>query len=84
MSERERSQRGTIFTAKRLLPRPDRWVAGGGLLVVDGRIERVLESPNAVRRASERVVDLGDSLVAPGMVCAHAHVELSGLAGQKR
>ena len=78
--------KGTIFTAKRLLPQPDHWVEGGGLLVVNGRIEEVLESPAAVERTVRElglsVTDLGEGLVVPGTVCAHAHLELSALSGR--
>lgn len=78
--------KGTIFTAKRLLPLPNHWVEGGGLLVVNGRIEEILESPAAVRRVARElglsVTDLGEGLVVPGTVCAHAHLELSALVGR--
>lgn len=45
---------------------------------------RVLRSPAAVRRAGRgaRVIDAPDGVLTPGMVNAHAHLELGGLAGQ--
>lgn len=61
-----------------------RWIQGGGLLLAGSRIERLLESPAAVARASRdvaRVEDLGEWLLTPGLVVAHAHLELSALAG---
>jgi cytosine/adenosine deaminase-related metal-dependent hydrolase len=82
VNDRERFESGTIFTAKRLLPRPEQWVAGGGLLVIKGRIAKVLESSSAVRRAGCPVVDLGDAMITPSTVCAHAHLELSALQGR--
>ena len=48
------------------------------------RVERVLESNAAVARAARaygRVEDLGDWVLTPGLVVAHAHLELSALAG---
>ena len=45
----------------------------------------MLRSPRAVTRAVARVstgcLDLGDVLLTPGLVNAHAHLELSGLRG---
>ena len=77
---------GAIFRAKGLLPRPDDWVEGGGLLVVNGRVERVLRSPAEVRRVATEsgfsVTDFEDGLLVPGAICAHAHLELSALVGK--
>lgn len=57
---------------------------GGGVLVEGGRISRVLEGPGEVRRAAAEVphVDLGDVVLAPGLVNAHAHLDLTALEGQ--
>lgn len=50
-----------------------------------GRIERLLTSPAAVRRAERaahvRAVALQGDCLTPGLVNAHAHLELSGLCG---
>jgi aminodeoxyfutalosine deaminase len=71
-----------LFTARFLLPQPDRWFPGGGVLVSRGRIVRVLCGPAAVARArrDRRVEfeDLGDVVVTAGLVDAHAHLELGG------
>lgn len=62
---------------------PDgRWSDGGGVLVAGGRIERFLADVGAVRRSGAEVEDLGDVVLLPGFVAAHAHLELSGYRGR--
>jgi cytosine/adenosine deaminase-related metal-dependent hydrolase len=70
-----------VFLCARLLASDGRWLHGGGLLVERGRVRRVLVSPSAVRRSGARVRELADAWVTPGLVDAHAHLELSFLAG---
>lgn len=75
-----------VFTAALMTPSPGQWVAGGGLEIRDGFIQRVLESSAATKRAALKagceVQDLGQVLLAPGLVNAHAHLELSHLGGE--
>ena len=64
---------------------PTLWIEGGGLLCQGGRVRSVLASPGSVARARRdgaRVHDLGEGVLAPGTVDAHAHLELSGLEGR--
>jgi len=62
---------------------PDgRWVDGGGVHIVGGRIARVCASRAAVRRTGAPVEDLGDVVLLPGFVAAHTHLDLSGLHGR--
>jgi cytosine/adenosine deaminase-related metal-dependent hydrolase len=74
-----------IFRAGRILARDDLLLDGGALLVERGRIRALLRSNAAVRRARTRgggaVVDLGEGLLVPGLVDAHAHLELSDMRG---
>lgn len=73
-----------LVVASRLLAGPDGWIEGGGLVVRGGRVERVLRSAAALRRARravQGVLDLGEGCLGPGLVNAHAHLELSQLAG---
>ncbi len=73
-----------LFQAPLLLCDADRLVEAGGLLVQGGRVARVLASPSACRRAvraGARRVELDDCVLAPGLVNAHAHLDLTGLAG---
>jgi len=63
-----------------------RWIDGGGLELQGGLIARVLGDVRAVQRAATQSgappIDLGDGLLLPGYVNAHAHLELSGLSLQ--
>ena len=56
------------------------------MLVASGRVLRVLGNARALARCARasgaRVLDLGDCVLAPGFVDAHAHLELTGLAGR--
>lgn len=58
------------------------WADGGGLVVRGARIERVLRTSAEVRRAGERVEDLGDVVLLPGFVAAHTHLDLAGFHGR--
>lgn len=75
-----------IVQAATLVASAKRLHSGGGVLVADGRIVRVLTSVRAVARAARqhgaRVVDLQGGVLAPGFVNAHAHLELGTLAGR--
>jgi cytosine/adenosine deaminase-related metal-dependent hydrolase len=69
----------------RLTLAPDgAWVDGGGVAIRGERIARLLRTPREFERARRgaRIVDLGDVALVPGLVNAHAHLELSGLAGR--
>jgi cytosine/adenosine deaminase-related metal-dependent hydrolase len=72
-----------IVRARWLVVDPSCVIADGGLWIRDGRVERVLRTARVPRglAASARRLDFGDAIVAPGLVNAHAHLELSGLAG---
>jgi cytosine/adenosine deaminase-related metal-dependent hydrolase len=74
----------TVLAAGSVLADAWTWHAGGGVLVVGERIERVLTTRASVRRAarSARLVELDDLVLTPGLVNAHAHLELGGLEGQ--
>jgi cytosine/adenosine deaminase-related metal-dependent hydrolase len=75
-----------ILRASRLLARDDLLIDGGALHVERGRIRAVLRSSSALRRARAcgrgPLVDLGEGLLVPGLVDAHAHLELTGLHGR--
>jgi len=74
-----------VLSARWLLASPSDWSEGGGVAVQQGRIVRVLRGSGAVARAlrSPGVIheDLGEGVLTAGLVNAHAHLELSDLAG---
>ena len=74
-----------ILQAGGVLEGTERLHRGGGVRVRGADIVGVLSTPAAVRRAAarwgERVVDLGDGVLLPGLVDAHAHLELGDMAG---
>lgn len=74
-----------LVTARSLLLRSDRWVEHGAISVRQGRVLSVCRGRAAIARAARRAsrrLDLGDVLVTPGLINAHAHLELGVLAGR--
>lgn len=72
------------FTARRVIVNSRRVLEGGALVLgADGRVVEVIERYASVNRnAVGELVDLGEGVLAPGWVNAHAHLELSSLAGK--
>ncbi|MBI5364989.1 MAG: amidohydrolase family protein [Planctomycetes bacterium] len=71
-----------LILARAFLPRADRWIERGALVVHAGRIQAVLAGARRVARHAERAlerIDLGEVVVTPGLVNAHAHLELPAL-----
>lgn len=63
-----------VYQARWLTPDCEQTYSPGCLHVCDGRIVRVWEGRDA------DAIDLGEVVVAPGLVNAHTHLEFSGLA----
>jgi len=82
----EARQHGLLVQSRWILAADGVPLRGAGLWIARGRIARVLRSPTELRACRRRtgatLVDLGDALVAPGFVNAHAHLELSALHGR--
>jgi 5-methylthioadenosine/S-adenosylhomocysteine deaminase len=75
--------RAWILAARALLLDSEHCLQGAGLLVVGTRIERVFRSRRALLRArgNEPCVELGEHVLIPGLIDAHAHLELGALHG---
>ncbi len=74
-----------ILAARALLLDAHTWIEGGGVEVERGTIRRVFRTPRALARARTRrtrALDLGELVLTPGLVDAHAHLELGGLHGR--
>ncbi|MSR63839.1 MAG: hypothetical protein EXS08_15545 [Planctomycetes bacterium] len=75
-----------ILAARGLLLDPRTWIADGGLWIEGGSVRGVLRSRAAVRRARRghagRVLELGELVLTPGLIDAHAHLELGALLGR--
>jgi aminodeoxyfutalosine deaminase len=72
------------FTARRVILNSRRALEGGALVLgADGRVVEVIERYASVHRnAVGELVDLGEGVLAPGWVNAHAHLELTSLVGK--
>jgi aminodeoxyfutalosine deaminase len=72
-----------VFAARWLLAGDGAWLADGALVVERGKIAKLCTSRAAAKRAArgERWIDLGAMALLPGLVDAHAHLELSGMQG---
>ena len=84
--------RPLLLTARGVLPRAGQWsgatfrsarvLVDAGLLVSKGRVEELVVGARANKRLAERrgarVRDFGEACLVPGLVNAHAHLELTG------
>jgi cytosine/adenosine deaminase-related metal-dependent hydrolase len=61
---------------------PDHVVEDGALMIRAGRVVAAGPARRLARRFRARPRDLGDVVLAPGLVNAHAHLELSALRGR--
>lgn len=69
----------STFRAKYVVPVEGPAIENGFVEVVDGRVAGLGQWDGASRRD---VIDLGDSVLLPGFVNAHTHLELTCYAGQ--
>lgn len=74
-----------IVAARAVLLDARTWIEGGGLLIEGGAVRRVLHSRRAVARARGTragFVELGELVLTPGLIDAHAHLDLGPLCGR--
>jgi len=74
----------TRIAAARVLPDPETVLEDAAVVVddADGRIAWV--GPVAEAPPADATIDLGDAVLAPGLVNAHSHLDLTHLKGLKR
>lgn len=70
------------FTLKAsyVIPSPGEVLEGGGVVVRGGKIVDVRSSGK--HKASGEEIDLGEAVIIPGLINAHAHLELTDLEGK--
>jgi cytosine/adenosine deaminase-related metal-dependent hydrolase len=73
-----------LLRAPFVLLDPDRAVADGAVAMRGGRVIASGPARAVVRRVGGPVTDAGDAVLAPGLVNAHTHLELSALRGRLR
>jgi len=72
-----------LLRSRILLPVTAPPIEDGGVWIRDGRIAASGKWADVcVMAADDEVVDLGEVILLPGLVNAHAHLEYTGLAGQ--
>ena len=71
-----------ILRARTLVPVTAPPLEDGAVLILDGRIVAAGRWADVSPHASGPVTDLGDSLLMPGFVNAHCHLDYTHLAGQ--
>jgi cytosine/adenosine deaminase-related metal-dependent hydrolase len=72
-----------VYAAKHLLPVASTPIQNGAVAVHEGRIVAVGRRKDVVKlHGSAEVRDLGDTVIIPGLVNAHTHLELSFMNGE--
>ncbi len=75
-----------ILRARVVIEHAERVTDGGAVVVRAGRVVRVARSTRAIERAATAgfgpVIDVGEGILSPGLVNAHAHLELGTFAGR--
>jgi cytosine/adenosine deaminase-related metal-dependent hydrolase len=73
---------GVLLRARLVLPVARTPIANGAVRVAGNRIEWVGGWEDRPADAGDRVVDLGDALLLPGLVNAHCHLDYTSMAGE--
>ena len=71
-----------IIRARCLLPMTDAPIENGALQIEGGRIKWIGRWRECPVDAGERVVDLGEVVLMPGLINAHCHLDYTNMAGQ--
>ncbi len=70
-----------ILRAKYLLSTPEKLIENGALVIDESKIVDADKYPDIHRERSYPVIDLGESVILPGLINAHTHLELTSLHG---
>src|SRR5689334_2074020 len=71
-----------ILRARAILPLSGPLILNGAVVVVGNRIKSVGRWQDVRSSTSRKVVDLGDSVLLPGLVNAHCHLDYTHMAGE--
>ena len=71
-----------ILRARTILPLSRPPIDNGALLVSANRIRAVGAWKDLEPHANEKILDLGDVIVLPGLINAHCHLDYTDMAGQ--
>ena len=71
----------TLLRARIVLPVSGPLIENGAVAIAGGRISQVGRWQDLSRGAGDAVVDLGESILMPGLVNAHCHLDYTGMAG---
>jgi cytosine/adenosine deaminase-related metal-dependent hydrolase len=73
-----------LLRARIVLPVCDDAIEDGAIRVVDNKIAEVgrWSEVSIGVAGDEQIIDLGDSILLPGLINAHCHLDYSGMAGQ--
>jgi aminodeoxyfutalosine deaminase len=76
------SKKDMILRARGVLPVSHPFIDDGALVIKGGRITAVGRCPAIRRSFPGEVLDLGATLLLPGLVNAHCHLDYTDMAGQ--
>src|SRR5215213_3296257 len=73
-----------LLRARTVLPFCAPPIDDGAVLIRGERIETVGRWKDLQNSAGDRVTDLGDSILLPGLINSHCHLDYTAMAGQLR
>lgn len=71
-----------ILRARTILPVSQPPIENGAVLISGNRIRAVGSWPDLQSQSDEKVLDLGEVVLLPGLVNAHCHLDYTDMAGQ--
>jgi cytosine/adenosine deaminase-related metal-dependent hydrolase len=71
-----------ILRARVILPISAPPIEDGAIIINEGKITRVTPFIDLKPNAREKIIDLGDVAILPGLINAHCHLDYTDMAGQ--